>query len=327
METLGVFVICIFSIVLPISTTFWVISAIFLDEDEASAASPGRWLISMSLPVFIACYGIKKKSLDFSGAIAGLFIGFLVTYSSYFFCVCLMVFFLTSSRATKFRSKFKKQLEDDFKEVGGQRNWMQVLCNGGMAAELALLYMIDCSCGERIIDFKSDYRASWLAIGVMSSLACCNGDTWASELGSVFKYSTPYLITTGKKVPKGTNGGISAAGLFFSAAGGFVIGLSYYISLLIAFSFNRLEEIGPQWPIVLVGTFAGLFGSIVDSFLGATLQYSGIDTAGRIASRPGPGVRHIAGLSVLDNHSVNLLSSVITGVVVPKLSVLIWEMF
>ena len=29
----------------------------------------------------------------------------------------------------------------DFKE-DGQRNWLQVLCNGGMALELSLLYLL-----------------------------------------------------------------------------------------------------------------------------------------------------------------------------------------
>lgn len=30
-----------------------------------------------------------------------------------------------------------------------------------------------------------------------------------------------------------------------------------------------------QWPIILFGGVAGLIGSIIDSLIGATLQYSG----------------------------------------------------
>lgn len=51
--------------------------------------------------------------------------------------------------------------------TGGQRNWVQVLCNSGMAVQLALLYILDSGCGERPIDFHDDYRASWLALGVI----------------------------------------------------------------------------------------------------------------------------------------------------------------
>lgn len=95
----------------------------------------------------------------------------------------------------------------------GKRNWIQVLCNGGMAMQLALLYLLDCGSSERPIDFATQYRPSWLGIAVMSSFACCNGDTWASEIGSVMGSSEPYLITTRKRVPRGTNGGVTPIGL------------------------------------------------------------------------------------------------------------------
>jgi len=51
--------------------------------------------------------------------------------------------------------------------LGGQRNWIQVLCNGGMATQLALLYILDVGCGELPVDFKRYYRPSWLSIGIL----------------------------------------------------------------------------------------------------------------------------------------------------------------
>ena len=38
------------------------------------------------------------------------------------------------------------------------------------------------------------------------ALACCNGDTWASELGSVLSRGDPVLVTTLETVPKGELG-------------------------------------------------------------------------------------------------------------------------
>lgn len=38
---------------------------------------------------------------------------------------------------------------------------------------------------------------------MLGSFACCNGDTWASELGTVVGKAEPYLITSWKKVPRG----------------------------------------------------------------------------------------------------------------------------
>ncbi len=86
---------------------------------------------------------------------------------------------------------------------GGQRNWIQVLCNGGTATEAAILYMIESPYGEPVVDFTQNYNTSWLCMAVLASLACCSGDTFSSELGSVVGTGDPRLITTWKRVPRG----------------------------------------------------------------------------------------------------------------------------
>ena len=60
-----------------------------------------------------------------------------------------------------------------------------------------------------------------------------------------------------------------------SALGGFVIGFAYYVTLLFRLDADTLEVSTSQWPLVLSGIFAGLFGSLIDSLLGATFQFSG----------------------------------------------------
>lgn len=94
--------------------------------------------------------------------------GFILTLSSFAHLMALVAFFLTGSKVTKFRSAQKKKFEADFKE-GGQRNWIQVLCNGGMAMQLALLYLLDVGSGERPIDFDKEYRSSWLSVGIIGN--------------------------------------------------------------------------------------------------------------------------------------------------------------
>lgn len=93
-----------------------------------------------------------------------------MTLTSFAHITCLIVFFLSSSRATKFRINKKKQIEELVS--GGKRNWIQVFCNGGMATQLALLYLLDVGCGERPIDFDKDYRSSWLSIAIMGLFVC-----------------------------------------------------------------------------------------------------------------------------------------------------------
>lgn len=193
-----------------------------------------------------------------------------------------------------------------------------------MALQLSILYILDTGCGERPLDFSKEYRSTWLAIGIMGSLACSTGDTWSSEIGSVLG-SDPILVTSGKRVPRGTNGGVSVPGLLFSFLGGILIGLGFYIALLYTVDPLQLAKSPPQWPVILVGGIGGFLGSLIDSILGATLQFSGVDIkTGQQVSRPGPGVKHISGLEILDNHSINLISTIILGLLMPKVANILW---
>lgn len=81
---------------------------------------------------------------------------------------------------------------------------MQVLCNGGIAAQFAVLYLLDAGCGEKLIDFSLYYNGSWFSMAVLGALCCSCGDTFASEIGTVVgKSQTARLITNFQKVPKG----------------------------------------------------------------------------------------------------------------------------
>lgn len=106
-------------------------------------------------------YGYKRKSVNLSGAIFGLSIAHILSIASPVYLLILATFFFSSSRATKYRQDFKRKIEKDFK-IGGQRNWVQVICNGGVGCALALCHIIECGIGERPIDFENNYVASWL---------------------------------------------------------------------------------------------------------------------------------------------------------------------
>ncbi|XP_068248511.1 transmembrane protein 19 isoform X3 [Palaemon carinicauda] len=307
---------------LPVSLIMWLVNAFLSTTSGVDVIEPSRWLTAIIMPIAVARWGLSRRSLSISGAATGLVVGFLLTLSSYVFLVNLLVFFVSSSKATKFKSEAKKKFEENFKE-GGERNWVQVLCNGGVASLMAWFYIMDCGCGENPIDMVYNYRCSWLSIAVLGALACCNGDTWSSEFGTVLSTGDPILITSLQPVPRGTNGGVTAIGLLVSLIGGFVIGLGHYLTLLMFVSTPVLISSPPQWPIVFVGALGGLLGSLIDSVIGATMQYSGMDSEGRIVERPGDGIVPICGSNILDNHAVNLISSLLTAIILPRVALMV----
>lgn len=186
-----------------------------------------------------------------------------------------------------------------------------MLCNSATASILCVAYIAYIGLDQQNIDYVRAPLASFLICAFLGHYACCNGDTWASELGILSK-GDPILITTLKRVPKGTNGGISALGTFASISGGFVLGVCYWLG---AIPFAVGHNAPPQWPVIVLTTLAGLLGSIIDSLLGATLQSSyKVPKARRVVSHPTDGA-HITGINLLSNNMVNYISALLTAVI------------
>lgn len=72
--------------------------------------------------------------------------------------------------------------------------------------------------------------------------------------------------------------------------------------------------------MILIGLLSGFIGSLIDSIIGSTLQYSGINEITKlIHNHPGPNIKHIAGYNILSNNQVNLISSLIITLSMPFL--------
>ncbi|KAI8593618.1 integral membrane protein DUF92-domain-containing protein [Geranomyces variabilis] len=284
--------------------------------------------VALALCSLLAAHGIRKGSLAPSGALAAFAVG-LVTFvgardANLLFAGVLIVFYLLGSKATKYKQERKRQLEEDFR-MGGQRTATQVLANGFTgAAACALHYFLvpnpALACfGD--LSSTASRNHTLLVLLYVGHYACCCGDTFASEIG-VLSAAEPVLITTGKRVPRGTNGGLSPLGVAASIAGGCVVGLVAATGLPLAPA--CASRLAPRVAMVALGGAGGFIGSMIDSLLGATLQKSVYNTVTskivadgrslRAGEKPGQ-LRHISGIDVLDNHQVNFLSSLATGVV------------
>jgi uncharacterized protein (TIGR00297 family) len=254
-------------------------------------------LLGFVLSVMIAAFAYKRGSLSLSGGIGAMLIGTLIfAFGGLSWAVLLVAFFVTSSALSHYKERAKEPLAEKFQK-GHRRDIGQTLANGGWGALLALA-------------FAFSPQPIWFA-AFAGAMATVNADTWATELG-VLSQHAPRLITNGRVVAVGTSGGITLLGTFVSFCGALLIGILAFI-----FQFP-IPNVQPQIPnslfLIPIAAFAGLFGSLFDSLLGATVQaiyYCDADQKETESAvhRCGRKTRLVRGWRWLDNDWVNFISS------------------
>lgn len=207
-----------------------------------------QFLLGIVLGFLIASTAWVLGSLTISGAVTAAAMGALVFgLGGLRWAIPLLTFFISSTIVSKLHKNRKHAYEEKFSK-GTQRDAGQVLANGGLGIFLILIQVILPT-------------ASWIWWAYLGGLAAVNADTWATELG-VLSRSKPRLITNGKYVEPGTSGGVSQTGLLAAFAGAALIALTALVF--------RMEF--PAWVGIILVTVAGVFGSLIDSLLGATIQ-------------------------------------------------------
>ena len=276
---------------------------------------------ALALGAGLALKGYKSGSLDASGAASAALVGWGTLYAGVRFGLSLGVFFFASSAMTRVGSSIKARVDEHHEKgkEGGARDWVQVFANGLVPTFLAMGYAFATGGPEHLLGVTNAFETP-LAAAFIGYYACCGGDTWASELGVLSK-TPPRLITApGTIVKPGTNGGVTPLGLVASGAGGLAVGAAFYVGgLLVPLVTGRIElalRFAAQWPVLVIGLGAGLVGSLVDSVLGATVQFSGYcSERERMVSAPGPSVRKVSGVNFLSNSMVNFVSAVLCATV------------
>jgi uncharacterized protein (TIGR00297 family) len=266
--------------------------------------------IGVFFAIIVAALAWKAKSLDKSGAVAAVLSGGLIFgLGGLPWAVLLLTFFISSSILSKAFSKRKQAFMEKFSK-GSQRDWGQVMANGGLGAGLVLLHTL--LPGE-----------TWPWIAFAGAMAGVNADTWATELG-VLSPIPPRLITNWAQVERGASGGVSWMGSLSALAGAVLVAS---ISALFP---SELLSMGAKFPgLIVAAGIGGLCGSFFDSLLGATVQaiYWCSSCSKETERHPhhlcGTLTTHLRGWSWLNNDWVNFCASIIGALI----SLGIWMLF
>jgi uncharacterized protein (TIGR00297 family) len=239
----------------------------------------------------------RTRSLSIGGAIAATALGTVSVAAGWNWGALLILYFVSSTALSHLGRAEKTRRTDAIVEKGGERDAVQVLANGALFGGAAMMMLIR-------------PHADWIALGA-GALAASAADTWATEIGTMSR-ALPRSILTGRRVATGTSGAISVAGTIAMIAGAV-----FMAGLMIALGWTL--EIATHVAI------AAVFGAMLDTLLGATLQArrwcsSCAKETERAVHDCGTATTRSRGLGVLDNDLVNFVSGAAGGLLAALLS-------
>jgi uncharacterized protein (TIGR00297 family) len=195
-------------------------------------------------------FAFRARTADLSGLFSAALVGiillvFAAPQGPQWFLI-MLTFFILGSTATKYKFEYKKRIGVE-QGKSGARGYRNVFANGIVAAAAAVLFGV--------------FQQPIFVVMYVGCVATAAADTLASEIGVTG--GIPRMITTLKKVPIGTNGGITIRGETVALIGGFIV------SVVAMF----LNVITPME--MAICTLTGFVGTNIDSVLGATFENRG----------------------------------------------------
>jgi uncharacterized protein (TIGR00297 family) len=173
----------------------------------------------------------------------------------------LLAVFVLTYAATKIGRTKKERLGTAESRHG--RNAAQVAANLGMASLAASFPYGAFQPNQALLASL----AATTAFASLAALAEAAADTVSSEIGQVFG-GEPRMITTFKRVAKGSDGGITFVGTLAGA-------LASLLVMTVAFSAMKGGDVHNYWVSICLGAIGATFGLLFDSLLGGTLERRG----------------------------------------------------
>ena len=198
-----------------------------------------------SILIFIFCkIPLMTKSGWISAGILGTILWGCLSWQGW---MSVVIYLLLGSLVTKIGFKFKKE-QGIAEKREGRRGPENVWGSAATGLFLAIMTKFNAA---NVVMFK---------VGFAASFAAKLADTFGSEIGKRFGKDT-YLITSLKKVERGTEGGISLEGTLASILG----------SLMMTFVMRGLLIISTKYHLIIV-IVSGFLATIFESIIGARFQ-------------------------------------------------------
>ncbi len=229
----------------------WPLSLVSDDLVVARAASVGALLPAALLAnVAVAGAGFAARAVSLSGAICGTLIGLTIFLFTGWRGWTLLLMAFAAATVTSRMGLRRKTVLGIAEAREGRRGAGNAIANTGIAAAAAVMSAVT----------YANYGAM---IAFVAALTAGASDTIASEIGKAWGKRT-WLLVPLRRVPPGTSGAMSLEGTAAGLLGAF--GLAAVAVGL------ELVPARTLLPIVAGATI----GSLVESFLGATLEANGV---------------------------------------------------
>jgi uncharacterized protein (TIGR00297 family) len=201
-----------------------------------------RFLTALAITVVFALLAWFAGGVNFTGALAGSAVAFIVAVRDLRMFLALLIVFAVTLVVTRVGYARKQQLRTA--EPAGGRTAAQAMANLGIAALVVAVA-----------------GAGWPVLA-LAALAEAAADTSSSEIGMAFPGKT-LMVTNFTSVPAGTDGGISVFGTIAALAGAACVAVAAVATGLV-----------PRRALAVI-ILAGFFGTVIDSLLGAVFERRG----------------------------------------------------
>tara|TARA_Y100000589_G_scaffold73081_1_gene66113 strand:+ start:2714 stop:3436 length:723 start_codon:yes stop_codon:yes gene_type:complete len=207
-----------------------------------------QFLFGFLLNFFLILIFCKIPVMSPSGWISAGILGTILWGSlSWSGWLSVVIYLILGSLVTKVGYKYKDKIGIAEKR-GGRRGPENVWGSASTGLFFAIMLSLDIS--DNVL----------LKIGFAASFAAKLADTFGSEIGKRFGRNT-FLITSFKRVKKGSEGGISLEGTLASLVG----------SIIMSWVMYSLEIIMLKSQFIIV-SISGFMATIFESFIGAKFQ-------------------------------------------------------